>query len=112
MAAKLPHFIAFYIPAFMLTCLHVCGQNLEETCNKGGKLTVMYWHHCPYIMRASREHVSGIFPHVLSSMVKKCCHSDVQLKYRQMKGPADFYTAVDEKRFKRSDIFEVTSARV
>ncbi|CAB4025241.1 potassium channel, partial [Paramuricea clavata] len=62
----------------------------------------MYWHHCPYIMNETRGNVSGVFPNILKSIVKQCCHGNVELVYQQTKGPADFYTAVQEMRFNRS----------
>ena len=101
MATKHSNLIISLVLSLLFSCLQAGGESLEATCKQGGELTVMYWHHCPYIMPTSRARVSGVFPTFLRSMVQECCHGNTRLVYQQTKGPADFYTAVREMRFNR-----------
>ncbi|CAB4012821.1 Potassium voltage-gated channel subfamily G member 1, partial [Paramuricea clavata] len=56
---------------------------LNETCKHGGQLTIMYWHHCPYIMNETRGNVSGVFPNILKSIVKQCCHAVQEMRFNR-----------------------------
>ncbi|XP_028415873.1 uncharacterized protein LOC114539445 [Dendronephthya gigantea] len=107
MLVKASNFLATL--ALLLTSLPARGKHLDETCNEGGQLTIMYWQHCPYIMSLPSGQVSGIFPNLLGSIVKQCCHSDVHMVYQQTKGSSDFYAAIKRVRMTKESVEEQSS---
>ena len=104
MSVKTCNFLTTF--ALLITCLPAGGKHLNAICNEGGRLTIMYWQHCPYIMSLPSGQVSGIFPHFLGSIVKQCCHGNVHLVYKQTKGPADFFAAIKRMRLTNDSVEE------
>ena len=74
--------------------------DVDHKCANGQPLTVFWWSQEPYIYSSekhSRKHrqadeepdLSGMFPHILSIMLKRCCHSNATLNYTKIpEGPS------------------------
>lgn len=93
---------------FMTVLLFVYNTRLgnsvdvDHKCANGQPLTVFWWSQEPYIY-SSEEHsrkngqvdeelepdLSGMFPPILSIMLKRCCHSNATLNYTEIpEGPS------------------------
>ena len=98
-AAKL--LITSLTVALLQLTTQASGSSLDETCENGGKLKVMFWQHLPYVTSSKDGSACGIFPDVLTKMVDACCHEKLELSYKVSKGSAEFFAAIEDLRINR-----------
>lgn len=80
---------------FVVMCLfinNVCSVSVDHKCSNGGQMAVLWWSQEPYIF-TPEEHdlpsLKGMFPVILSKVIKSCCHSNPTVNYTKIPaGPA------------------------
>lgn len=80
---------------FVVMCLfinNVCSVSVDHKCSNGGQMAVLWWSQEPYIF-TPEEHdlpsLKGMFPVILSKVIKSCCHSNPTVNYTKIpEGPA------------------------
>lgn len=92
------HFMVIFL--FINDVRQANSVSVDHRCRDGGQLSVLWWSQEPYVYTKEEHHhqdepaeenppLQGMFPAILSQVIRRCCHSNTIINYTNVpEGPA------------------------